>query len=194
MNKITIDLNDYYIGFIQLNPYVYKREDAERLLDGINYDPFSEVDPLTGMIEGLVVLLRREGDIFYDEYSSRYKNEVSYHLGETNKFGIKLTYIKPFQEVYPEPGIAAIKEEVEGNPEALEYLLENCDYYISHSKLDRSDAIVIMDDERMLQVRDEYYDKFFAQPYREKEEKEKEKQKKKDTSKNQNSNNNNKKI
>jgi len=188
MSKTKFNLDDYYIGFIQLNPYVYSKEKASRLLDGIDYDPFSEVDPLTGMIQGLVVLLRKEGDIFYDEYSSRYRNEVSYHLGETNKLGIKLTYIKPFQEIYPEPGVIVIKEEVEGNPEALSYLLENYDYYISHSKLDNSDAIVIMDDERMLLVRDEYYDTYFAKPYREEEEKQKQKENGK------NSNNNNKKI
>lgn len=150
-------LEQFYLGFIQLNPYVYRKDVARRLLYGIDYDPFCEDDLVTSMIFGKIVLLRRDGDVFYDEYSSRYKNEIKYRLGETEKHGIRLTYVKKFCDVYKEKPITLIKEETEDFYDVQMYLYDNREYYISHSKLDLTDAIVILDEEPANIVRDEYF-------------------------------------
>jgi len=168
-----MNLSNYYLGFIQLNPFIYNRIKARRMIGEINYDPFCEEDILTGMIQGMVVLLRKENDIYYDEYSSRYKNEIKYKLNETNEYGIRLAYIKPFQELYQEKPLTLIKEKTENNYEVLEELFYTREYYISHSTLDGSDAIVIIDDEKADLVREEYYDKYYRTPYHSNNEKQK---------------------
>jgi len=151
-------LDKFYLGFIQLNPYVYNTDIARRMLYDVNYDPFCEDHPIYSMIYGNVVLLRREGDNFYDEYSSRYRNEIKYKIGETNKYGIRLSYVKSFTDIYKEEPLVICKEEAEDDYNVQSYLYDNRQYYISHSKLDGSDAIIILDsyygDEV---VRQEYY-------------------------------------
>ncbi len=167
----TID--NYYLGFIQLNPFVYRRDIATRMIGEINYDPFCEEDEIIGLVQGKVVLCRKEGDVFYDEYSSRYKNEIKLKLGETEKHGIKLTYVKKFTDVYQEEPPTLIKEEVEENYAEMYDLLFEHEYYIAYSKLDKTYVPVIINDEKMLEVREEYFDIFYRQPVNPKENKKK---------------------
>lgn len=168
MNNDLEKIDNYYIGFIQLNPFVYNRETARRMIDEVNYDPFCEVDIISGMIEGAVVLLRKEENIFYDEYSSRYRNEIKLELGKTDKHGIKLSYVKKFTDVYKEEPTTLIKEEVEKDYNTLERLLLEHDYYISHSILDKTYVPITLDNEtRMYDVREEYFDIVYRQPLEE---------------------------
>lgn len=161
------EIENYYIGFIQLNPMIYTKDKARRMMDVVNYDPFCEENEIVGMIQGKVVLLRKENDVFYDEYSSRYKNEIKLKLGETEEHGIKLTYVKKFTDVYTKTPKTFIKEEVEENYEILYDVLFEHEYYISYSKLDKTYVPVIIQEEKMLEVRDEYFDIFYRQPLNE---------------------------
>lgn len=164
MNKDLEKIDKYYLGFIQLDPTVYDKEKARRMIDDINYDPFCEVDILTGMLQGIIVLLRKEGNIFYDEYSSRYKNEIKLHLGKTNQYGIRLSYVKKFNDIYTEDPVTLIKEDVEKDYLKMYELLFEHEYYISHSKLDKSYVPVIIDEEKMLEVREEYFELVYRKP------------------------------
>lgn len=159
-------IDNYYLGFIQLDPTVYTRDTARRMIDTINYDPFCEEAEIVGMIQGKVILLRKENDIFYDEYSSRYKNEIKLKLGETEKHGIRLTYVKKFTDVYTEKPLTLVKEEIENDYNAMYDLLFEHEYYISYSKLDKTYVPVIINEEKMLEAREEYFDIFYRQPYK----------------------------
>lgn len=155
-----IDLSNYYLGLIQLNPFEYDRTKARRMIGDINYDPFSDIDILTGFIQGLVILLKKENDKYIDEYSSRYKNEIKYELNKTNNYGVKLTYVKPFTEVYTTPTKLFIKEDLEDNPELFEEMLDY-EYVIQYSKIEKEAVPVIINDSLMHTVREEYYEKNF---------------------------------
>lgn len=171
MNKDIKKIDNYYIGFIQLNPFIYDRYTAKRILDETNYDPFSEDEILSGMIEGAVVLLRKEGNIFYDEYSSRYRNEVKLELGKTNKFGIRLAHIKKFTDVYKKEPLTLVQEDLKKeNYNTLCKLLFEHEYYISYSKLNKTYVPITLDDDiRMYDVRDEYFELFYQQPLKHQE-------------------------
>lgn len=162
------NIDNYYLGFIQLDPTVYNRDTARRMIDDVNYDPFCEESEIVGMIQGKVILLRKEGDIFYDEYSSRYKNEIKLKLGKTEKHGIRLTHVKKFTDVYKKKPQILVKEDVENDCSLLYDLLFEHEYYISYSKLDKTYVPVIINEEKMLDVREEYFDIFFRQPYQNK--------------------------
>lgn len=170
MNKDLKKIANFYIGFIQLDPFVYDEFTARRILDETNYDPFEGMDKLSGMIEGAVVLLRKEGNIFYDDYSSRYRNEIKLQLGKTDKHGIRLSYVKKFTDVYKDEPKTMVKEEVEKDYNALCDLLFEDSYYICYSKLDKFYVPITLDDDiRMFDVRDEYYELTFRRPLKHKE-------------------------
>lgn len=170
MNKDMKKIDNYYIGFIQLDPFVYDEFTARRILDEANYDPFEGMGRLNGMIEGDVVLLRKENNIYYDDYSSRYRNEIKLELGKTEKHGIRLSYVKKFTDVYKDEPKTLVKEDVEKNFEELCDLLFEYSYYISYSKIDKTYVPVTLDDNiRMYDVRDEYYELAFRQPLKHKE-------------------------
>lgn len=170
MNKDMRKIDNYYIGFIQLDPFVYDEFTARRILDEANYDPFEGMGRLNGMIEGAVVLLRKEGNIYYDEYSSRYRNEIKLELGKTEKHGIRLTYVKKFTDVYKDEPKTLVKEDVEKDFNELCDLLFEYSYYISYSKIDKTYVPVTLDDNiRMYDVRDEYYELAFQEPLKHKE-------------------------
>lgn len=170
MNSIK-KIDNYYIGFIQLDPFVYDEFTARRILDEVNYDPFDKINKLNGMIEGDVVLLRKEGDTYYDEYSSRYRNEIKLHLGKTDKHGIRLSYVKKFSDVYKdEEPVILIKEDYEKDLMSVYDLLFESSYFISYSKIDKNYVPITLDENiRMYDVRDEYYDLVFRQPLKHKE-------------------------
>lgn len=115
--------NDYYIGLLLLNPLIYDKNIATRIVDGINYDPFCECDMPTAIFQGTLTLVRKVGDKYCLEYESRYKNEIILNLGETNKYGIYLAYIKPFCEVYQKRPKLLIKEEIENDYDKMCELL-----------------------------------------------------------------------
>lgn len=170
MNKDLKKIANFYIGFIQLDPFVYDEFTARRILDEANYDPFEGMGRLNGMIEGDVVLLRKENNIYYDDYSSRYRNEIKLELGKTEKHGIRLSYVKKFTDVYKDEPKTLVKEDVEKNFEELCDLLFEYSYYISYSKIDKTYVPVTLDDNiRMYDVRDEYYELAFRQPLKHKE-------------------------
>lgn len=170
MNKDMRKIDNYYVGFIQLDPFVYDEFTARRILDEANYDPFEGMGRLNGMIEGAVVLLRKENNIYYDDYSSRYRNEIKLELGKTEKHGIRLSYVKKFTDVYKDEPKTLVKEDVEKNFEELCDLLFEYSYYISYSKIDKTYVPVTLDDNiRMYDVRDEYYELAFRQPLKHKE-------------------------
>lgn len=170
MNKDMRKIDNYYVGFIQLDPFVYDEFTARRILDEANYDPFEGMGRLNGMIEGAVVLLRKENNIYYDDYSSRYRNEIKLELGKTEKHSIRLSYVKKFTDVYKDEPKTLVKEDVEKNFEELCDLLFEYSYYISYSKIDKTYVPVTLDDNiRMYDVRDEYYELAFRQPLKHKE-------------------------
>ncbi len=154
-------LNDYYIGLLLLNPLVYQRNTATRMCDGVNYDPFCELDIPTAIFQGTLTLVKQVDNMYCLEYESRYKNEIIIKLDETNEYGIKLAYVKPFREVYKNTPKLLIKEEVENNYDMLCELLFNDEFYLSYSKLDKTTVPVIIDEDKMNIVREEYYDKHF---------------------------------
>jgi hypothetical protein len=156
-----MDLNDYYVGLIQLDPNVYNRDNCRRMLGDINYDPFCNIDEITGIVIGELALLRKDGDNFFDIYNSRFKNELKYQVNKTNKFGIKLLYVKPFKEIYNEDELILDKDEVMNNCDLLDELIISREYYIGYSKEEKNYDIVILNDTLLEGVREEYYDKFY---------------------------------
>lgn len=155
---MAFSLDQYYLGIIipELVYYQNSNPKKSRMLNGVSFDPFEEVAPLYALIFGVPTLLRKEDDLYYDEYYSRWKNEVAYQEGEPNLLGIILGYVKPFREYYPEASHTYIKEDVENDPSLMRQLWEEHSFYIAHSRLDRSDAIVLFDEEPMKQLQIDY--------------------------------------
>lgn len=152
-----LDLNDYYLGVILAHPsYFINPKSQNRILQDIEADPFQGIPFPQSLVTGVVVRLRRKDDRYYDEDYSRYKNELCYELGKTNSLGIALAYVKPFTECYPEEAQVYIQEKVLEQPEMLEEMALLNSYYIMHSNLTNTDAIVINDEAPMEKVRQEY--------------------------------------
>ena len=70
-------LDDYYLGLIFATPEYFSNPQKNRYLTGLSYDPFQELPPALSMILGNVVLLKKEGNVFYDEDYSRYPKELA---------------------------------------------------------------------------------------------------------------------
>lgn len=151
-----LNLDDYYLGVILAHPDYYQNEKRKRLINDVSFDPFISVPPVIAITVGIVTLLHKKKDIYYDEYNSRWENELSYRLKEANPLGITLAYVKPFKDCYHEDPTTYIEEEMEHNPEQLEDALFNHSYYIVHSKLKKKDTIVIAEDNPMNAVQYEY--------------------------------------
>lgn len=150
------NLDDYYLGLIFVRPEYFSNPERKRVIWDVSFDPFHEVSPDVAMIFGKVVLLKKKDDIYYDEYYSRYPNELAYKLGEDNKLGIKLVHVKPFAECYHEEVNIFVEEDVFKDSYMALEMLEHS-YYVIHSKLKKSDAIVINCEEPMEIVRHEYF-------------------------------------
>lgn len=146
--KQSIDIHDYYFGVIVATPEYLKSTQRVRLLEGINYDPFSELTDNEAMIFSTVTLLKKEkingSDFYIDQYNSRYQNELKYQLNTPNRLGIVLAYIKPFTEYYTESPTWYLEEDIVNN-NLLSQIYEEHTYYISHSKLQNSEAIVTLE-------------------------------------------------
>lgn len=153
-----INLNNYYLGIIITDISYFNNPKRYRMIGDVSYDPFEGKSFPVATVCGIPTLLRWEDDVYYDEFFSRFKNELSYKLNKSNNLGIVLAYVKPFLEFYEKNDSYFIKEEVEGNFKFNEFIFDNYEYYISHSKLDRSDAVVIIDNMPMLDFHMSYYD------------------------------------
>lgn len=149
-------LDDYYLGLILAHPSYYTNPERKKRCKYEYADPFSGMVLEQAMIFGVVTLLRKKGDHYYDEDYSIYENELAYQLGKTNSLGISLAYVKPFCDVYHENPTTYIQEDVLENFEVLEEMALTHSYYIMHSKLTKKNAIVINVCEPMESVRYEY--------------------------------------
>lgn len=152
-----INLDDYFLGVIIPDSSYYKNPNRVRNIGEVSFDPFSEMSSVLALTMGVPTLLHKVGDVYYDEYYSRWKNELGYKEAEVNSLGIILAFVKPFSDYYDEKPTIYIKEEVERNTQLMEDIFYNHSYYIAHSKLDKSDAIVTIDEEPMEQVRSDYF-------------------------------------
>jgi len=152
-----INLEDYYLGVIIADMSYFNNPKRYRTCGNISYDPFNRQPFEVAAVCGVVTLLRKKDDIYYDEFYSRYKNELCYSLNEANKLGIVLAYVRPFLDFYEFNDVYYIKEDIENDVEMNEFILENYEYYISHSKLDKSDNLEIVDSMPMLDFHISYY-------------------------------------
>lgn len=156
--KQTLDIHDYYFGVIVATPEYLESSKRVRLLDGIDYDPFSEITDTEALIFGVTTLLKRETkdgcDSYIDQYNSRYKNELSYQLNSPNRLGIVLAYVKPFTDYYTESPTWYLEEDIRKN-DLLPQIYEEHTYYISYSKLQNSEAIVTLENYEDA-IREEY--------------------------------------
>lgn len=147
MNQ-TLDIHDYYFGVIVATPEYLKNPKRTRLLEGVDYDPFSEIPENEALIFGVITLLRKEvknGKEYYiDEYHSRYSNEIHYQFQEPNRLGIVLAYVKPFTDYYQEAPTWYCEEDIIDR-DLLPYLYENHTYYISYSKKQNNEALIVLE-------------------------------------------------
>lgn len=151
-----LDIQNYYLGVILANPnYSNNLKSQMRWLRNVESDPFYGLAWRQSLIMGVVTLLRKKGDYYYDEDFSYYENELHYELGKTNSFDITLAYVKPFQELYKEEIYFYEQEDVFRNPEKVEEMLGRA-YYIMYNKLTKKSTIIINDTERLSLVREEY--------------------------------------
>lgn len=158
-----IDLDDYYLGVITVDPSYFNNPKRYRMINDVNYDPFSDLSFAEALIKGVPTLLRKNGEVYYDEYNSRWKNELKYSLGVSNDLGIVLSFVKPFKDYFEEEPVVYIKEEVESDYELMEEIFHNHFYYIARSKLDRSEAIVVVDEGMMYDFHYDYYEYLLGQ-------------------------------
>lgn len=149
-------LDDYYLGLILAHPSYYTNPQRKSRLIYETADPFANMPLEQAMIFGVVTLLRKKGETYYDEDYSIYENELAYQLGETNALGISLAHVKPFRDVYHEEATTYIQEDVVEDFEALEEMALTHSYYVMHSKLTKKSAVVINVCEPMESVRYEY--------------------------------------
>ena len=144
----TLDIHAYYLDVIVATPEYLQSPKRVRMLQGVNYDPFSEISDEAALIFGVTTLLKKETkdgcDIYIDQYNSRYKNELSYQLNSPNRLGIVLAYVKPFTDYYTERPTWYLEEDIRTN-NLLPQIYEEHTYYIGYSKLQNSEAIVTLE-------------------------------------------------
>ncbi len=150
------NIQDYYLGVIIPQLSYYQNPQRHRYIGDISFDPFNEIPPIVALTMGEVTLLHKKGENYYDEYYSRYKNELYYKLGETNNLGIILAFAEPFQKYYAEEPVFYNQEDIESDYYKLAEILDKHSYYIAHLKLNKTDAIMTLDDNPIMQVRDDY--------------------------------------
>ncbi len=149
-------LEAYYLGLIFATPEYFSNPKKNRYLADLSYDPFQELSPAVSMILGNVVLLKKEGNVFYDEDYSRYPKELAYQLNQTNSLSIHLAHVKPFTDCYPEEAYIYDEEEFSKDPDlAMEMI--GLPYYIIHSNLTNQEALVLVDESRRDMVRFEFF-------------------------------------
>lgn len=150
------DINDYYLGLLLAQPGYFSNPKSIKRQMYEDADPFADMPIEQAMILGVVTLLRKKDDTYYDQDYSIYKNELAYQLGEVNSLGISLAYVKPFRDCYSEEPTTYIEEDVLEQLELLEEMTLTHSYYVMYSKLTRESAVVINVCEPMESVRYEY--------------------------------------
>lgn len=153
------NINEYYLGVILAHPDYFINPKRHRYYGDVSFDPFDETPPIYALTIGIVTLLHKVEEKYYDEYYSIYKNEIGYQLETTNNLGLTLAYVRPFQDYYKEQPQIYIQEEIEGNTKKLEELYDNHSYYVTHYKYSKDYAIVQLDTEPMKLVTRDYLNK-----------------------------------
>ena len=150
------DINNYYLGVILAHPSYFRNpESKRRRLENKECDPFFSLTFEQAIILGTATLLRRQGDNYYDEDYSRYRNELCYQEKVTNQYGITLAFFKPFSEYFTEEPKIFEEESLFFEEEIVEELL-NHSYYVVYSKLTREYHVIINDEEVLSLVREDY--------------------------------------
>lgn len=149
------DINDYYLGVIIAHPSYFRNpESKKRCMENKEYDPFFSLSFEQAITIGIVTLLRKSGDNYYDEDYSRYKNELCYQEHKTNRYGIMLAYQKPLLDYcYEETEIFDI-ESLYDEENLLDALTRS--YYVVHSKLTGEYDVVINDESVFSLVKEDY--------------------------------------
>ncbi len=155
-------IENYYLGVILAHPTYYRKDRPPRYLDGINFDPFENFFPIEALTYGATTLLYKKGDTFYDEYNSIFKYELAYQLGKVNKERIVLAYYRNVTDYYDEEAPVFIKEEIENNSALMERVFNEYPCYISHSKIDKTDALIIQDGFGHYQIHEDYRNSLFG--------------------------------
>lgn len=98
-----INIENLYLAIIIRRKDYYKNiNNQNRYYNGINYDPFFKEDDVISEYIGIPTIVLKNNDKYEDLLFSRFKNEILYKLNEFNKMGIKLIYLKPFSDYYPD--------------------------------------------------------------------------------------------
>lgn len=150
------DINEYYLGVILAHPTYYNNPKRHRYLGECSFDPFEEVPIAIALTMGVVTLLHKIDDKYFDEYHSIYRNELAYQLNRTNPLGITLAFARPFQDYYDEEPTVYEQEELENDNKKMEEVFNNHNYYIVHNKTNKSYAIVELDTEITKLVTSDY--------------------------------------
>lgn len=149
------DINDYYLGVIIAHPsYFENLESEKRRIADVECDPFFSLSFEQSITIGTVVLLRRNGDNYYDEDYSRFPNELCYQENKTNRYGITLAYQKPLLDYcYGEVKIFD-RESLFDEENLLDALSRS--YYVVHSKLTGEYNVVINVEEVLSFLKEDY--------------------------------------
>ena len=149
-------IDEYYLGVIVAEPSRYDKTSKNRYYQGYSFDPFYNIPLPLAISIGVVTLLHKIENRYYDEYYSIYKNELYYEQNASNSLGIMLVYAKPFRDYYKEEPIIYEQEELENSYKKMEEVFNNHSYYITHNKTKKSYAIVQLDMEPMKLVTRDY--------------------------------------
>lgn len=150
------DINNYYLGVILAHPSYFRNpESKRRQLENKECDPFFSLTFEQAIILGTTTLLKKQGDCYYDEYYSRYRNELRYQEKGTNQYGITLAFLKPFSEYFVEEAKIFEEESLFSEEEIVEELLSHS-YYVVSSKLTREYNVIINDENGLSLVKEDY--------------------------------------
>lgn len=139
------DINDYYLGVIIGSPNYYNNKYTQkRLISNLYADPFFGLGKEQLLITGQVVILRKQHDTYYDEEYSIYQNELSYHLGKENRYGIILAYVKPFSDYFSEDVHIYNLKEIENDDCFFEKILFHS-YYVMYTEEINNYSIITND-------------------------------------------------
>ncbi len=137
------NIDDFYLGLIFPTPnYFTNHISRNRLIQYPEADPFSEFDEKDALVLGQVVLLKKNGDKYSDEEYSIFDNELTYKLGETNRLGITLAYVRPFLDYFDDSYFVISHEDTCLDDHLLEFAFSQ-PYYVSYYKTTGNYHIVI---------------------------------------------------
>ncbi len=152
------NVDDYYLGLIFATPsYFENKLNYNRLLNYPESNPFECLTKEQSMIIGNVILLKKEGDTYYDEEYSIFPKEISYTLNKPNRLGITLGYVKPFCEYYNKSEEEIfLQEEIIFDDELFVNIL-NKPWYVLYYGNSGDYYIVVNDVDTMDNVRNDFF-------------------------------------